>query len=89
MAAIFSGAMQPFALTGLAGKNRGIEIASERIEDHTVCHTVLRIALLHERIHEQLAIGVGEEFVDLRFAGSVFRCSLVVRHGDPLADGKV
>ena len=38
---------------------------------------------------KSFAIVVGEELIDLRLAGGVFRSGLVVSHWDPLRDGKV
>ena len=76
-------------LAGFAGQDRGIEVAAEGIGDHAVRYAVARVALLHQRIHEQLAIVVGQELPNLRFAGSILRGCLVVSHRNPLADGKI
>src|SRR5215469_13525911 len=47
-----------FALAGLAGQLRRIEIASERIKDHSIPNTIACIAPFHQRVHEELAVAV-------------------------------
>ena len=81
--------MQVLALTDPAGKDTRIKVAAERIGDHAIGNTVFCVALLHKRIHEELSIIVGEEFIDLRLSSAVFRSSLVIGHGNPLCDGQV
>ena len=65
------------------------EMADERIEDHSVLHSVEWVALLHQCVHKELAVRLGEELVDLRLAGCVLRRDLVVSHRNPLADGEI
>src|SRR5664279_441790 len=76
-------------LAGFACEDHGIEIAANWIRDHTVGYAIFRVALLHEGVHEKLAIGVIEELVYLRLAGGIFGGRLVISHGDPLGDGEV
>ena len=66
------------ALAGFASQRRGIEVTAERVGDHSVGNAVFCVALLHEGIHEELTIAFGEELVDLRRAGCVFRRGLVI-----------
>ena len=59
-------------LASFAGENCGIEIATERIGDHAISHAVLRVALLHQGIHKELAIAIAEELVDLGLPDASF-----------------
>src|SRR5689334_6551262 len=59
-------------LTVVASKRARIEIAAHRIEDHAVRHSVLRIALLHQRVYEQFAVAIGEELFDLWLSRRIF-----------------
>src|SRR6185437_12180028 len=78
-----------FPLSGLAGDLLRIKMAAEGIEDHSVRHSIKRVALLHQRIDDQLAVRVRKKLFDFRLARGVLRGRLVPGHGNPLANSEI
>ena len=77
------------ALPFLARQHRGIKIAAQRIRDDAVGHSVLRIALLQQRIRDQLTVSVADGLRDDWFAICIFWSDLVERDGNPFTDRQV
>ena len=76
-------------LARLAREDLGIEIACKRIKNHAISHSIFRVALFHEGIHDQLAVTVCDGLLNHRFPVGTLRRNLVERGRYPFADSEV
>ena len=64
-------------------------MTGKRIGDQAVSQSVEGVALIHQRVHEELAIVIGEGLGDDGLSTGIFGRDLVECYGNPFADGEI